>query len=1177
VTVSSPALLKDLQKQVGALEADLRAQVEALPELGASLRAEHAEATKAGRIAESWSGWLGAQTTQAAVAWVLACVFVRFCEDNDLTDRRWLAGSGGANGDGLARAVDAQGAWIQANPRDNERGWLRESFGWLRSTRAGAALVDEHNPVWRWDVSADAAASLLSFFRRRLSDGKLVHSFDQRADNGDVLDTRFLGDLYQDLSKAERKRFALLQTPEFVEEFILDLTLAPALQEFGPDGLRLIDPTCGSGHFLLGAFHRLLDAWARQAPGMDLRERVQKALDSVHGVDVNPFATAVAKFRVIVAALSAEGLARLEMAPAYHVHIGTGDSLLWEQGKQGSMPFGESGLNEHHYATEDLGEHPDILRAGRYQVVVGNPPFITVKDSALNDAYRKAYPSCAGKYAQSVPFAELFFRLAQRETATSSAGFVGTITSNSFMKRGFGRKLVEEFFPRQDLTHVINSEGAWIPGHNSDGTPTVILVGRRRVPSRSAVRAVLSKGRRETKASGNHGEGPYWQSILTHLGEPGWDDEWLSVTDIPRSTLARHPWSLSGGGAGELMTLIEATVKETVSSKALRIGFFGIMGADDAMVMSPGAVSRHRLEVDMFRALVTGGAVRDFVVGSSDLAFFPYDANHVVRSLHDDAGLQRVLWPLRTELGNRATFSGHTYFSEGRAWYEWHQLPPDHGADARTITWAEVATHNHFAIDAGHSVFKQTAPIIKLPAGASEDDLVGLVALLNSSLACFWLKQRCKEKGGKADVVWARTYQFNSTNVAHFPLASRLPVHRGLGLDALARQLQSATARQVCSTGIPNRTRLTEMRKAHEEIQAKMIALQEELDWEVYRSYGVLDDDLTTTLADLPQLRLGERAFEIALARRVANGDEESAWFEQHGSTPVTELPARWSSTYRDQVERRIKVIDEHPFLHLVERPECKRPWASPTWEDLEAAALSDWVLDRLEARERWFDDNGPRALSVAAFADLCRSDHELLGVLELLVGKPDYELATELTRLVNDEALPFLAEYRHGPSGLAKRLDREDVWALQRRQDAGETVAIPLPTRYEPGDFTRSAYWRCRGTFDVPKERFILYPGAGRDGDKTPVLGWAGWDHLHQAQALARIVLDRQQVDGWDTKRIEPLLAGLAELEPWLEQWHHEYDAAYGGSAADFYRGFLDDQLHSHGLTRDKVKDWRP
>ena len=62
------------------------------------------------------------------------------------------------------------------------------------------------------------------------------------------------------------------------------------------------------------------------------------------------------------------------------------------------------------------------------------------------------------------------------------------ITANSFMKREFGKKLIEEFFPTVDLTHVIDTSGAYIPGH---GTPTVILFGRNRRPVGEQVRAVL--------------------------------------------------------------------------------------------------------------------------------------------------------------------------------------------------------------------------------------------------------------------------------------------------------------------------------------------------------------------------------------------------------------------------------------------------------------------------------------------------------------------------------------------------------------------------------------------------------------------------------------------------------------------------------------------------------------
>ncbi len=51
-----------------------------------------------------------------------------------------------------------------------------------------------------------------------------------------------------------------------LDRMILDRTLTPALREFGYREVRLIDPTCGSGHFLLGAFHRMLADWQRKNP-----------------------------------------------------------------------------------------------------------------------------------------------------------------------------------------------------------------------------------------------------------------------------------------------------------------------------------------------------------------------------------------------------------------------------------------------------------------------------------------------------------------------------------------------------------------------------------------------------------------------------------------------------------------------------------------------------------------------------------------------------------------------------------------------------------------------------------------------------------------------------------------------------------------------------------------------
>jgi len=152
--------------------------------------------------------------------------------------------------------------------------------------------------VWLFGPSDDGVRSLLGYWREVVPDtGALRRDFTDPDRS-----TRFLGDLYQDLSQSARKQFALLQTPDFVEEFILDRTLEPAIDEFGLEGFRMIDPACGSGHFLLGAFARLLARWRQRAPQDGGRALAERALQSVHGVDLNPYAAAIARFRLVVAA-----------------------------------------------------------------------------------------------------------------------------------------------------------------------------------------------------------------------------------------------------------------------------------------------------------------------------------------------------------------------------------------------------------------------------------------------------------------------------------------------------------------------------------------------------------------------------------------------------------------------------------------------------------------------------------------------------------------------------------------------------------------------------------------------------------------------------------------------------------------------------------------------------------
>ena len=146
----------------------------------------------------------------------------------------------------------------------------------------------------------------------------------------------------------------------------------------------------------------------------------------------------------------------------------------------------------------------------------------------------------------------------------------------------------------------------------------------------------------------------------------------------------------------------------------------------------------------------------------------------------------------------------------------------------------------------------------------------------------------------------------------------------------------------------------------------------------------------------------------------------------------------------------------------------------------------------------------------------------------------------------------------------------------LQRRDDAGEQVGpIPVPPKYTSADFRRASYWHARGKLDVPKERFILYLDAGRETDPTPLLGWAGWDHAQQSLALSVVVTEREK-DGWADDRLVPLVAGLAELQPWVQQWHDELDPEFGLSLAAFCREQLTARVAQVGKTVAELAAWR-
>ncbi|MCB1093258.1 MAG: SAM-dependent methyltransferase, partial [Verrucomicrobiae bacterium] len=129
--INSSQLLADLQSKstsrttlVKKLEDDLRKRCDREPEVDAPLKEQYNAAKAKKRTALTYKAWRDEQLTQIAVAWVLACVFVRFLEDNGLVEVPKLAGPG----ERLRRARDEHELFFERHPTSTEREFLLEVF-----------------------------------------------------------------------------------------------------------------------------------------------------------------------------------------------------------------------------------------------------------------------------------------------------------------------------------------------------------------------------------------------------------------------------------------------------------------------------------------------------------------------------------------------------------------------------------------------------------------------------------------------------------------------------------------------------------------------------------------------------------------------------------------------------------------------------------------------------------------------------------------------------------------------------------------------------------------------------------------------------------------------------------------------------------------------------------------
>ncbi|WP_375759652.1 BREX-2 system adenine-specific DNA-methyltransferase PglX [Corallococcus exercitus] len=646
--------------------------------------------------------------------------------------------------------------------------------------------------------------------------------------------------------------------------------------------------------------------------------------------------------------------------------------------------------------------------------------------------------------------------------------------------------------------------------------------------------------------------------------------------------------ALRGGGASQLKEKIEDGCLKKIRDLCELIGFGAVTREDEVFELRHGADKRSGISPEQIAVLGNGELIRDWGMQNSQLILFPYshEGTCAVGALgrHFD-----VMWRYRAQLWLREGKGFKTKKESGGRFYEYSMFYPERYFASLKIAFAEIATHNHFFLDRGGTVFTQTAPLIKLRVGVSEAECLALLGQLNSSTAEFWMKQVYQPKGGDkmgnggrvTGEGWEERYQRDGTKLKSFPVRverqAQVEAFAG-SLDVLARVRNEDSAwrcieRHAGSGASILRAALHDRRESDLARLCRMVGLQEELDWLCYGLYGVESDSEVRRPEDVLPLIPGQRPFEITLAREdserraaLAHGEEAdeapTVWFERHGWEPVTSLDTIPDATERRIIEQRLALAATNRNLALIEQPTYKRRWYRPDYATEEKQAFETYLS---ECMEEWAKGRAS-PFTLRQIVAALQADAGVLAVAECLAGNAQFDLEALLSGRLLADSVPNNKNHVFKPSGLDKRAAWEATWELQRREDAGEKVTPPVPPKYASADYLRPEYWSLRGALDVPKERFIAFTELPwRDGAER-LYGWAGWTTRQRSKVL--IELDEEsEGSGVALADRYGLLYGAQFLVPYVA-WESKEAAAEFDAVV---RGLVG----KDGVTEKMLSEW--
>ena len=343
---------------------------------------------------------------------------------------------------------------------------------------------------------------------------------------GKVIELSSGGAVRVDEKPEVRKAGGVYYTPAYIVDYIVENTVGALLKDKTPEDaekLRILDPACGSGSFLTGAYQYLLD-WhldyyrerprqyrnrTRQIAGagmiLSTAEKRRILLNNIYGVDLDQNAVEVSKLSLLLKMLEKES----DAAGAQTIMFSAGGRILPDL--SGNIKWGNSLIGSDFYRGEQLAlfdqealykvkpfdwDSEDgfgaIMAAGGFDAVIGNPPYVNVRilgqrpdGDEIKAYYKSRYKTAFKGYDLYVLFLERsYYQLKE-------SGVFGMILPNKIGTLDYSLKARELLLSKTQLMQIVDVSHLSVFG--SVGVYPYIIVFRRAAPQENNVHVLIAE------------------------------------------------------------------------------------------------------------------------------------------------------------------------------------------------------------------------------------------------------------------------------------------------------------------------------------------------------------------------------------------------------------------------------------------------------------------------------------------------------------------------------------------------------------------------------------------------------------------------------------------------------------------------------------------------------------